>query len=384
MVRKRFVVILWLLSVLLAAKFIPTWRVVDVYDDLIPESAKQVLTQQAALKIDVFALPDSAAAALVDNFLKPILSHLTHYEINYIDINENPELVSSHHITKQGELIVHQGDKHFQLTTLSYEAFFNGLKRLSQAAHQWVVILDGIGGKSFAPNDVSGYSNWLSALKKANYKVVVLSWQEGLKLPNDAKVLILPSPHNVLTDKQINWIETQILKDINIWWLTDPSSGKKQPALSLLFDVLSTDSYHQGHLIIKDLPDHDINQDFDRPLDLVEVMPYETSQQPLWLNEENQVLASTQEINNSRLLVTGDSDFLSNAFLNSGGNLEMSYRLLDWLLHQQQRIDLPSIGLHQTQLHYSKKEILIFASIMMVILPMLFILISLFYWRRNK
>jgi ABC-type uncharacterized transport system involved in gliding motility auxiliary subunit len=102
------------------------------------------------------------------------------------------------------------------------------------------------------------------------------------------------------------------------------------------------------------------------------------------LNEQGQVLASTQTLTNSRLMVIGDSDFLSNAFVNSGGNLEMSFRLIDWLLQQDDRIDLPSIGLHHTQLHFSKNEILFFSAMMLLIVPLLLLIVGIYFWRRNK
>lgn len=381
---KNFILIIWLALVVLIAKYVPHWRLPSQYDDLISASAKTVLNQQLPLQIDVFAAPQSPASALVNNFLQPLLKHMPAVEVNFIDVNQQPELIQQYGINKQGEMFVHRGEQSFHLSTLSYEAFFNGLKKMGQQADHWVVFLDKQEGKSFDTGQLDGLNQWLKALKSANYPVVILPYQQDLPLPKQVKLIILPSPMLQIEESQIDWLQMQIEQGISVLWLADPNTATQQPYLSLLFDVMRTDSYHQGHLIIKDFPSHQINNAFDRPLDLVNVMPYETSNDVLWLNDQGQVLASTQTLTNSRLMVIGDSDFLSNAFVNSGGNLEMSFRLIDWLLQQDDRIDLPSIGLHHTQLHFSKNEILFFSAMMLLIVPLLLLIVGIYFWRRNK
>ena len=393
-------VVLWLLAVFLAARWVENWRISKDYTDLLPTAAQQVLAEQPKLIIDVFALPDSAAAKLVGNFLQPLVNVLKAAEVNYIDSSQNPALAQQYSIQKQGEMVVRSGDDNFQLSTLSYEAFFNGLKRLSQPQDRWIVFLENLSSHSFNAQNSSiqnnSYSAWLKQLMAANYRSMVLAWQPQMVLPKQAQLIVLAAPSVSLTTLQINWLETQISQGRSVLWLTDPRYATLQPALSLLFDVMRTDAFHQGQLVIKEYPEHFINQNFDRPLDLSEVMPFETSNQALWLNEKNQVLAATQEIevdeieglndsqSASRLMVIGDSDFLSNQHLNSGGNLEMSYRLIDWLLQHDDRIDLPSIGVGDTQLHFSAHEILWFAGIMLILIPLLLLIMAGYFWRKGK
>ncbi len=378
----------WLLLVLLSAKTVPAWRVTNQYADLLPASAQQVLHQHPPISIDVFAQPESAAAVLVDNFLQPLLDSLPAASVNHIDASLSPELVKQYGIQKQGEMVVHSGEQYFQLSSLSYEAFFNGLKRMSQPSDRWIVFLDGLQGKTFDAGQANSYSDWLGALKAANYRSVVLNWQPQLQLPKMARLVVLPSPASSLTDAQMAWLEAQIEQGLSLFWLADPQTAVQQPALSLLFDVMRTDAYHAGRLVIKQYNEHAINKDFDRPLDLYDVMPFVTANQPLWLNDKQQVLAASQEISGanglSRLLVIGDSDFLNNSYLRSGGNLEMSFRVLDWLLQHDNRIDLPSIGLHQSQLHFSQQHILLFAGVMLIIVPLLMLLLGAYFWYKSR
>jgi len=381
----RWVVILiWLTLVVAAARWVPQVAVKHSYDDLFTSEATAVLKDRPGLIIDVFALPDSAAANLVNNFLAPLLAQLQNTQVNYIDMQENPQLVAAYGINKQGEMVVRQGDDEFQLSTLSYEAFFNGLKRLSQNNDQWAVMLDGWGGKSFDTDDSNSFRQWLKSLKASSYQAVVLEWKAGMRLPETAKLIVLPAPEQTLTAEQVDWLEQQIKHGKSVWWLTDPQLTVQQPTLALLFDVMRTESFHAGQLILKSYPEHPINRSFDRPLDLVDVLPFTTQGQPLWVNEQGQTLAATQELGNSRLLVTGDSDFLSNAFLHSGGNLEMSFRMIDWLLHNDQRIDLPSLGSAQSQIHLSRFEILLFAGLMLILLPLLLAASGCYHWYKQK
>lgn len=386
---------LWLGVVYLATAWIDNWRISKSYADLLPPSAQQVLAAQDQLKIDVFALPQSAAANLVGNFLKPLTSQLKAVEINYIDSSQNLELVKLYGIQKQGEMVVHRGQQNFQLSTLSYETFFNGLKRLSQPQNRWIVFLENLSSHSFSdqsgPISNNSYSQWLNQLMAANYQAMVLSWQPQLALPKQAQLIVLAAPATRLSSNQLQWLQAQIAQGRSVLWLTDPQFAGQQPALSLLFDVMRTDAFHPGQLVVKSFPDHFINQNFDRPLDLFEVMPFETANQPLWLNPQNQALAATQQIDGSgddqtesRLMVVGDSDFLTDQYLNSGGNLEMSYRMVDWLLQHDERIDLPSIGVDETQLHFNANEILWFAGIMLILMPLLLLIMAGYWWRKNK
>lgn len=384
MIKNAGLIFIWLLLVIMAARFVPNWHMQQSYDDLITDEAQKVLQQQDGLRIEVFASPHSPAAALVKNFLSPLATHLQGLIIEYIDIESNPELVVSYGITKQGEMVIHQAEQKFHLSTLSYEAFFNGLKKLNQTAEGWIVMLDQIEGRAFDRGNSTGLFQWLNELKKANYRTVVLPMQPNLKLPDDVKLIVLASPFKTFKSEELTWLQQQVDKGISVLWLADPSSALNQPGLSLLFDVMRTDAYHQGHLIIKDYNNHSINQSFDRPLDLVEVMSYISSDEVLWENLQGETLASTREMSASRLMVIGDSDFLSDAHLKSGGNMEMSFRLVDWLLFNDSRIDLPSIGTKGTQIHYDKNEILFFAGLMLIVIPLSLLLIAGYLWKKTK
>ncbi len=392
---KLSVILLWLVATFFAARWIENWRLSKSYADLLPPSAQQVLAEQENLQIDVFAIPGSAAARLVKNFLQPLIVWLDGVEINYMDMNDNIELVKQYGIQKQGEMVIHKEQQKFQLSTLSYEAFFNGLKRLSQPDNKWIVFVENLSSHSFNEHTGSvhnnGYSDWLKQLLAANYQVVILPWKPSIRLPKQTQLIVLAAPSVTLTEAQLQWLEGQAYLGRSILWLTDPRYASVQPALSLMFDVMRADAFHQGQLIIKDYPKHPVNQSFDRPIDLSEVMPFETTNQPLWLNDQDQILAATQQLENpenpdlsSRLMVVGDSDFLSNQYLDSGGNLEISYRMLDWLLEHDERVDLPSIGVSDSQVHFSANEILWFAGIMLVLIPLVLLLMAGYFWRKTK
>ncbi|MFC3194096.1 hypothetical protein ACFODZ_07575 [Marinicella sediminis] len=382
--KQGLMIIGWLLLVMLSARLIDNFRMVDTYTDLLPQSAKNILHQQQGLTIEVYAQPESPAAQLVNNFLQPIVASVENAEVKYMDIDSQPQLKKKLGIEKLGEMLIYQGTEKFHLTTLSYEAFFNGLKRLSHQDGAWLVFLEGHQGKSFDAGVSLGYGQWLKALQAANYQVMVLPWSAQLKLPEKTRLLVLPAPARPFNLQQRLWLEQQVQQGISLLWLTDPMVTSVQPELSLLFDVVQTDAFHQGHLIIKSFPDHPVNQAFDRPLDLVEVMPYETANDVLWVNDQQQALASTSQLGASRLMVVGDSDFLADEHLFSGGNLEMSFRLIDWLLKRDERIDLPAIGRWQSELYFAANEVLWLAGLMLIVVPLLLLLGGLLVWFKFK
>ncbi len=374
----------WLTLLFVLVNYIPAWRVSSSYHKLISTSAEQVLQQQDPLVIDVFAAQGSVAAQLVNNFLQPLVTQLPSVAVNYLDLKENPSLAGNRTVNAQGEMLIRQGTQEFHLKTLSYEAFFNGLKRFEQTATAWLVILDGWQGKSMGTSSQSGIGQWVADLRSLNYAVVTLSWQPQLRLPQDVKGLIIPAPKESISQEVVDWLQDQSQQGINLWWVTEPELAHSQPALSLMFDVMPLGSYHAGHLILKSLPPHQLNSRFDRPLDLVEVLPFETMAEPLWFDTTGQVVAATQQLSGQRLLVTGDGDFISNAHLYSGGNFEMSIRLVDWLLGYDDRVDLPSIGLQQSQIHLNQTQVLSFSGLMIILIPLLLVLIAVRAWFKHR
>jgi ABC-type uncharacterized transport system involved in gliding motility auxiliary subunit len=86
-----------------------------------------------------------------------------------------------------------------------------------------------------------------------------------------------------------------------------------------------------------------------------------------------------------RLIIVGDGDFLSNAFLGYGGNLDLGLKMINWLATDDTLIDIPSKTAVDLDLELSSSAVILLGGIFLFILPLGLIGmgISIWLWRRK-
>ncbi len=86
-----------------------------------------------------------------------------------------------------------------------------------------------------------------------------------------------------------------------------------------------------------------------------------------------------------RSIIVGDGDFLSNAFLGYGGNLDLGLKMINWLATDDSLIDIPSKTAVDLDLELSSSAVILLGGIFLFILPLGLISmgISIWLWRRK-
>lgn len=384
MIRRLTILGMLLASVAMLSIYSPQINLKSRYFDQLDASVLNWLEQVPPLKIEVFAKRDSQVGAWVANFLTPLNGYWSSLKINYIDPALHPELVRDYGINARGEMVIHHQDKHIVLSELSYEALFNGLTRLLNKVDRWTVILNGFDSQSLSVSKADGLGLWLQTIQHLNYPVVTLDWREGLQLPKDVGAIILPAPRQTLSGSAIAWLQLQIQKGVSIWWLTNPESAQIQPSLSLLFDVLPTEAQAINRLTLSDYPEHAITRQFDYTTDWAGVMTFESAADIVLTADNKAFFAAAQDIESSRLLVVGDSDFINNSWLSSGGNRALSLRMLDWLLHQDKRFNIADISGAQSGLYFTGTQVIVLSAVLLLVLPLIWLLGAFALWLKKR
>jgi ABC-type uncharacterized transport system involved in gliding motility auxiliary subunit len=95
--------------------------------------------------------------------------------------------------------------------------------------------------------------------------------------------------------------------------------------------------------------------------------------------------ASVSKLRHQRVVVIGDGDFLSNAYLGNGGNLDLGIRLVSWLVGDDELVAIPSRVASDRDLNLGP------AAMMMIAIGLLFVLPLLLagggasiWWRRRR
>ena len=86
-----------------------------------------------------------------------------------------------------------------------------------------------------------------------------------------------------------------------------------------------------------------------------------------------------------RGVVIGNGDFLSNSYLGNGGNRALGDRIFDWLLGDDELINMPPRGAPDRVLTVSQSELSALSIVFILILPVLLLMIGgIIAWRRRR
>jgi ABC-type uncharacterized transport system involved in gliding motility auxiliary subunit len=88
--------------------------------------------------------------------------------------------------------------------------------------------------------------------------------------------------------------------------------------------------------------------------------------------------------NQQRIVVIGDGDFLSNAYLGNVGNSELGFRLINWLTHDDKFIEIPAKVSAGKTLELTMTSIAVIGFGFLFILPFILLLTGFIIWRRRK
>jgi ABC-type uncharacterized transport system involved in gliding motility auxiliary subunit len=86
-----------------------------------------------------------------------------------------------------------------------------------------------------------------------------------------------------------------------------------------------------------------------------------------------------------RLVIIGDGDFLSNAYLGNIGNLDLGLKLMNWLAAADDLIDIPARTAPDLTLELSYTTSAVIGFTFLLVLPLVLLLCGfIIWWRRNS
>jgi ABC-type uncharacterized transport system involved in gliding motility auxiliary subunit len=316
------------------------------------------------------------------------------------------------------------------MMTFNEATVSSALLRLANADERWITFLTGHGERSPVGKENHDLDQFRKELQQRNIKVETINLANIAAIPDNSAVLVLAGPVRPLLPAEIKIIVAYIRKGGNLLWLTDPSSDPiPELAETLGIKILPgtiVDSSSQlygindpSFVVISKYPAHPINTNFQTttvyPIATALEMDDETDFQAIkilgsskrsWTetgpvtgtirfdadSEEregphNIAFALTRDLDekiHQRIIVLGDGDFLSNTYIGNVGNLDMGLKLINWLSHEDQLIDIPAKTTTDNKLELNKMTVTIMAFGFMVILPLLFFITGFLIWHKRK
>jgi len=319
--------------------------------------------------------------------------HKKDIKLTFISPETEPEKIRQLGITVDGELIIGYQGRSEHVTVLNEETITNTLQRLLRRGEKKIVFIHGHGERK--PDGQANHDYGLISNKLADKGIITakLNLNEAPSIPSSTDVLVIASPLITLLQGEVNLILDYIEQGGNLLWLTDPDDGSNlQPlAQKLNIDfypgvIVDTTTQLLGiqdpsFALVARYQTHPITRGFDlmsmypraRAIKFPvneedktwQFTPFLQTAEQSWTERsklEGEIrfdtdteqlgpltigLALTRELKiqektqSQRIVVMGDGDFASNAYLGNGGNQELGFNILNWLSNDDNFISIP-------------------------------------------
>lgn len=352
-------------------------------------------------------------------------------EVQFIDPTLSPEQAREHNIGAQGAIIVDYQGRSEKIHYLDETSLTNALLRLADSRERWITFLGGHGER--APSGQANFDLGLfgNELEKRGLRAQEINLAQLSAIPDNSSLLVLSAPAVDLLDGEMEIIADYIGTGGNILLMIDPDNHYldlflMQLGLSTLpGKIVDKRSRLYGiddptFVLAGEYPAHAVTQGFRNitvfPVTAALTFEAEDNEYraaPL-LNSGNEswnetgpiagkirfdgdsderegpldfAFALTRQLNEGkqqRIIVIGDGDFLSNAYLNNVGNLDLGLRMVNWLTNNDRFIDIPSKVVPGRTLQFSKPAIAMIGFGFLLLLPGLFLLAGIIIWRKRR
>ncbi|WP_031432835.1 GldG family protein [Methylomarinum vadi] len=352
-------------------------------------------------------------------------------EIQFIDPTQSPEQAREHNIGAQGAVIVEYQGRSEKIHYLDETSLTNALLRLAESRERWITFLGGHGERSPSGQANFDLSLFGNELEKRGLRAQEINLTQLSAIPDNSSLLVLSDPAVDLLDGEMELIADYIGAGGNILLMTDPDNHSLDLFLmqlgitTLPGKIVDKRSSLYGiedptFVLVGEYPVHAVTQGFRNitvfPITVAlafeaedneyRAAPLLNSGKESW-NETGPIVgkirfdgdsderegpldfafALTRQLDDGkqqRIIVIGDGDFLSNAYLNNVGNLDLGLRMVNWLTNNDRFIDIPSKVVPGRTLQFSKPAIAMIGFGFLLLLPGLFLLAGILIWRKRR
>ncbi len=397
---------------------------------LSPQSVKVIKNLDKKVELIAFypeADPERARAKELFELYRYVSDKVS-YKI--IDPYKSPEAVKEFGTVRLRSVVVRSGDQETRVNTVTEEEITNAIIKVTRHGKKKVYVVKGHGEYSIEDFGEKGLSTLKEAMQNLGYIVEELVLAEG-DVPEDASVLVIPGPKTDFLDIEVKRLEKYLNNGGNAVFLIDPMQKEAKNLYGLLkkFGVklenwYIVDVYGQilgGSSLVPVVVSykyHPITKDFKimtfyplaQVVQLVSPMPEgveakilcETSQNS-WAKKELSrdmnynpdtdikgplpVAAAVEfrkEDKKGRIVVFGDSDFVTNSFYYQQGNGNLFENSLNWTTEEEDLIAITAKTMKPTTLVLTKSQERLTFYTTIVILPGLFFLLGIFIWRKRR
>jgi hypothetical protein len=345
----------------------------------------------------------------------------------FIDPDLQPEKTREFNIGPEGIILVEYQDHLEKLNYIDESSLTNALLQLASTRQHWLSFLSGHGERS--PNGTANFDFGLfaKALTRRNIKALTLNLALMPAIPDNSALLVISAPTSPLLADEWAVIKRYLDDGGNLLLLTDPNNLfltslqdylgiQALPGVIVDSDSKLKDINDPRFVVSSHYPVHAMSLGFQA----TSVFPITAAlainlnsrfkAEPLLLSSINSwtetdtisgkirydansqehqgpltfayaMTRSTPKNSEQRIIVIGDGDFLSNAYLGHVGNSELGLRMIAWLSHDSHFLTIPAKTAVDKSLTLSQTTVTLMGFGFLIAIPLLLISCGFFIWR---
>jgi ABC-type uncharacterized transport system involved in gliding motility auxiliary subunit len=391
-------------------------------------SIKVLQQMDKPLKITAYASLRGDKRVDIKKLVESYRRYKRNIDLEFVDPDSNPQKTRAAGIQYDGQLVLEYNGSHKLVTKLEEEALTNALVQLGHKNDRWILFLTGDGERSIDRQANFDLSDWANHLRKQGFLTRSLSLSETTSIPSNTSVLVIAGPQSNLLPGEVKEIEKFVNGGGHLLWLQDP--GKTYGLAPIMEDLdiefqpgIIIDPYSQyligsaTAIVIGNYGSHPIVKNFGEKTVFPAACGIELHKSKKWrqsvlLDTREQAWSETGKLGGKvkrdkgvdipgplnigvaltrdtdkgeqRIVVMCDGDFLSNTFLDNGGNLKLGMSIANWLSHDDAYINIPTVTVADAKLDLSVTAKNIMTIIYVLVLPLILIGTGLSIWFRRR
>lgn len=401
------------------------------------EPSRELLRRlEDTIEITAYVREEPVIRQSILQLLERYRRHKSDIELRFVNPDLVPDVVRARSISADGEMVVRYRDREEHAKTATEEALTTALEKLARADTRWVTYFSGRGERDLLGGASYDLGTLGAQVQRQGFKLHQLGIDEAGAIPTESALLVLSPGREDLPAEQLDAVLRYVEDGGNLLWLAEPGATGGLDALASALGIRFEPGVlvdpttrmlgisHPAFVPVSAYPTHPVTAN----LKLVTVFPHAAgiswSQPQGWQTRgilstglrawsetgalqgelgfddasdvsgpldigiamERMLAAgdNRDEDRTQRVVVIGDGDFLSNAYLGSGSNLDLALNIFNWLAGDETLIDIPVRSAPDVAFEMSRSAAVLLRVGVMFALPVLLLGSGFLVWHRRR
>jgi len=371
--------------------------------------------QSSSINVEVYISPNDEQRPLIERLLQKYARYKADFNIAFIDPALNPAETRALNIAPGGEIILRHNDRTQRITQISETAVTTALQRLARDKTRIASFVTGHGERSASGQNGGDVGVISSQLASAGFAIQTVDLATMQEIAVDDGLLVIASPiHRYLAGETAKVLD-YLSRGGNLLWLTEPAADDGLRAIALELGIkrlpgvvvdlatqnLSVD--RPDFAIAKTYSQHEATMDLSSVTLFPQAAGLDLQPNREWraaalvqagehawtetgaLSGEVSFDEGSEEVAGpfpliialersraerpQRVIVSGDGDFLADAWIGNGGNRDLASRLFNWATDDSEMINIEYPQKPDAQISLTPARVLVIALFSLLLLP---------------